>query len=872
MSEHDPTVAMAVPGGGGERQFRPGDRLGDRFVIVQFMARGGMGEVYEAIDQHLQGKHIALKTLRVEMVDNAEMRGRFEREVLLAREVNHRNVCPTYDLCRLEGPRGMVLCLTMKLLRGESLAARLSRLGPMGPEAALPLVRQMAAGLDAAHAAGVIHRDFKPGNVMVDYMTENPQVTITDFGLSRLYDGDQSLITSNVSGTRGYIAPELFDGRSASPASDVYAFGVVVYEMLTGRPPLTGVGSRDRSKRSDFGTGVPEAWDRMVTGCLEADPSQRFQSAGEAVGVLVGSRAGNRPAAVSPRRRWLWLAAAGVAAVAGGVWLGAARLDGLLHPLPQRRFVVLTAAGARGTAADAALVNNAIDSIDARLVRAESYVKDLLIIGPRDLSATQRSKRPEEISAAFGANLVLAVSLSAGGRRMGLELRDGAGKVLRQDGVRIDRAKLARIPEESAAAAARLLGVPEKLRAVKDREELAGVAGPVYQLFTDAEELRRQPNDAGLTAAVEKYQQALDGDPHFALGYAKLALAYARKHQLTHDVGALAMAERNAQLAIAHNPDSPTAVLSQAVVYLYSGRTEQALGSLSKALKLDPGNPELLLYEAAAYRDLNRGGDEENTYRLIIEQRPNFYVAYNELGLALYRQGRYAESATIFQQAAAVAPRQALPLTNLGVAYQLLGRKDDAMAAFRASLARAPSALAYLSLGNIWFEGGDYHKALESYEKARDLRPSDDLVWRNIGDCYGVLGDRTGMLKNYGSAAEIVSDKVKTNANNGPVWMTLAFYEAKLGHPAEAERDIGMAEVKGAADVQSQFLKAQALAVLGRKDEAIGVLVSCVRRGLAPVEVQLALDLKEIRSDRRYLQQVSNSQPSTSTEDKERAK
>ena len=802
------------------------------------------------------------------------MRASFEREVLLAREVSHRNVCPTYDLFRVDGPRGPVLCLTMKLLRGESLAARIHRLGPMAPESALPMVRQMAAGLDAAHAAGVIHRDFKPGNVIVEQAAENPQVSITDFGLSRLYEADHSLGIGRVAGTRGYIAPELFEGRSASPASDVYAFGVVLFEMLTGRQPLPKPGSREGVKPSATGVEIPPVWDRMVLGCLEADPARRFQSAGEALALLEPPSRSSRAAVARPRRRrWIWAVGAVAAAVAA-LLLGLPPLGVLLHPLPQRRFVVVMANASGQPQAGAALLNNIVDSIDARLVRAESYVKNLLIIGPRELTP-QKIRKPEDAVAAFGANLMLTVSMDRAAKTVRLELADPASrKVLRRVVLPVNSSGLGRVPEDAASTAARMLGVAERPRQWKDQDELAGLTAPVYQLFTDAEELRRQPNDTGLDQALEKYQQALDSNPHFALGYARIALAYMRKHQLAHDPGALALAEENAQLAIAHNPESPNAVLSQALVYLYSGRAQQALDATARALQLDPGNPEVLLYRGIAYRDLNRLRDEENTYRLIIQQRPNFYVAYNELGLSLYRQGRYADSATIFQQAAQVAPRQALPLTNLGVAYQLLGKKQDAIAAFRASLERAPSELANLSLGNMAFEAGDYRKALEYYEKARDLKPSDDLAWRNVGDCNAVLGNRQGMLENYGTAAKIVGDRLKTNPNLGRAWMTMAFYEAKLGHRAAAEADIATAEAKGAADVQAQFTKAQALAVIGRKAEAIDVLVSCVNRGLAPVEVQLALDLAEIRTDRRYLQRIPNSQPSTtnSKTDKERSK
>src|SRR5262245_4151415 len=161
-SEHDrvsgeTTTAACVT----KRRLKPGDKLADRFVIVQFLAQGGMGEVYEAADLHLQGKHHALKTLRSDVANDPAFHQRFEREVLLAREVNHPNVCPTYDLFEVHDSQGRLTFLTMKLLRGESLLARLERSGRMEPGAVLTIAKQMASALDAAHHCGVIHRDFK---------------------------------------------------------------------------------------------------------------------------------------------------------------------------------------------------------------------------------------------------------------------------------------------------------------------------------------------------------------------------------------------------------------------------------------------------------------------------------------------------------------------------------------------------------------------------------------------------------------------------------------------------------------------------------------------------------------------------------------
>lgn len=177
----------------------------------------------------------------------------------------------------------------------------------------------------------------------------------------------------------------------------------------------------------------------------------------------------------------------------------------------------------------------------------------------------------------------------------------------------------------------------------------------------------------------------------------------------------------------------------------------------------------------------------------------------------------------------------------------------EAGAAFRASLERAPTELAWLNLGNIAFEEGNYLKALENYGKARDLKPSDDLAWRNVADCQAALGNRKAVLENYGKAAEVMGEFLRTNPKKGSAWMTMAFYQAKLGRRAEAEAALEKAAAAGASSLQSQFIRAQALAVLGRKAEATAVLAECERRGLSPVEIELAVDLKEIREDPNWL-------------------
>jgi hypothetical protein len=201
---------------------KPGQNLIGRFIIVRYIAKGGMGEVYEAEDRLLQCARIALKTILPEVAGEPAFRERFEREVLLAREVGHPNLCPVHDIFHSEQPD--LLFLTMKLLAGETLSARLRASPAISQGEAMAILRQMAAGLRAIHDAGIVHRDIKPNNIMLEGSGPEVRLSITDFGLARARHTEQSLFGKGlVAGTPDYMAPELFAGGEPSQASDLFA-------------------------------------------------------------------------------------------------------------------------------------------------------------------------------------------------------------------------------------------------------------------------------------------------------------------------------------------------------------------------------------------------------------------------------------------------------------------------------------------------------------------------------------------------------------------------------------------------------------------------------------------------------------------------
>jgi tetratricopeptide (TPR) repeat protein len=300
--------------------FADGEVIAKRYLVRRFIARGGMGEVY-AVDDLELGIRVALKTILPELAGDDVMRERFRQEIHLARKITHPNVCRLFDLGI---HAGQVTFLTMELLEGETLHARIRRAGPLPEAEALPIVEQLAAALSAAHALGVVHRDLKSENVMlVATPSGSVRAVVTDFGLARSTEGHSVVQSGTLVGTAGYIAPEQLDGSGTGPPADLYALGVVLFEMATGRLPfeeenplataLARLRRRAPSPRR-FAHRLDRRWERAILRCLERDPSRRFADSGSLVAALKGR---------APPSKWPWAAAALVVAVlslAGVAW------------------------------------------------------------------------------------------------------------------------------------------------------------------------------------------------------------------------------------------------------------------------------------------------------------------------------------------------------------------------------------------------------------------------------------------------------------------------------------------------------------------------------------------------------------------------
>ncbi|MCP4663239.1 MAG: tetratricopeptide repeat protein [bacterium] len=321
-----PTTPLPPPtaGAGGEpggAVFSAGEVLANRYRIVRFIAQGGMGEVYEAEDLELH-ERVALKTISAQQGADETVVERFKREIHLARKVTHPNVCRIFDLGQHHPETGAgtppapaVTFLTMELLEGETLIDRLRRSKRLSTEEALPLARQIAAGLGAAHKAQVVHRDLKSENIYLVRDGDKTRTVVTDFGIARGAGGDDrfaALVTgAGIVGTPAYMAPEQVEGGEVTVAADVYAFGVVLYEMVTGRlpfesdNPLTTAVKRLKEPPPPPHIHVPDLdvkWEKTILRCLARAPGDRFATVEEAAEALAAKpvRPPRSPAVTPP--------------------------------------------------------------------------------------------------------------------------------------------------------------------------------------------------------------------------------------------------------------------------------------------------------------------------------------------------------------------------------------------------------------------------------------------------------------------------------------------------------------------------------------------------------------------------------------------
>jgi serine/threonine protein kinase len=758
--------------------FQAGQIVAKRYSVLRYISCGGMGEVYEAKDLDLElTETIALKTLLPAVADSESMIAHFKREIALSRTIAHPNVCKVYDLDRHDERGRSTLFLTMEFLAGETLEARLKHSGAMREAEMLPLLMQMAAGLDASHKSGVIHRDLKPSNVMLVPKGDSIRVVVTDFGLARRFVGQEdptATITNAVVGTLDYMAPELMKGSPATFASDIYAFGIVVYRMATGSlpfaadTPMAGAFMRSSYPVPSPRTLAPEldkTWEDAILRSVDSDPSKRFASAGAFLGALM--EANNPPRNFAStflklpivQSRRLMLMGLGSLAVAVSliIWHELPEEGRRLSPEVQALYekgVADDAAGAwfAATKALGEAVRLAPGALQARARLAEAWVglemsekaaEEMLLVRRLDSSRLSRTDRLQieaidlSITREFKAAAAKYEQLAGAGVNVSVDLGRAYENADKPDEAIRSYLRAAEGPEHNPAAWLRL-GVlyARQSNAVKSNEAFAE-ADRLYQLTSNLE---------GLTEVLLQH-----GIAENTRGHLQVASAFLRKAFDTARLAGNVQEEINATLRLSTN------------AYL-AGNTADAdqyardALSMARSHHLDAMAIRGLINLGNAYRRKQDVARSEQYYRdgldLARQTRSTHLTALSLISLAglhdEIRQPetavREAQEALTFYQTNRFAKESIQCLTIIARAKRDEGDYHGALLSFRGLLQmaergqdRAQLALTHEGIGTILFRQERFPEALEEYRKSLELAPDEEHVGYANLECANTL-------------------------------------------------------------------------------------------------------------------------------------
>jgi Flp pilus assembly protein TadD/TolB-like protein len=826
---------------------QPGTRLGI-FEVLGPLGAGGMGEVYRARDTRL-GRDVAIKVLPESFARDPARAARFEREARLLAAINHPAIGAVYGAEEF----GSLRCIIMELVPGETLTERLAR-GPIPLEEACDLARQIAEALEAAHERGVIHRDLKPSNIKV---TPEGKVKVLDLGLAKAIEmpsADEGLSDTptmtmeqtqegTILGTVEFMSPEQARGKPVDKRTDIWAFGCILYEMLSRRRAFSGETVTDVlaaivSTEPDW-TRLPAATPprlrELLERCLQKDANKRLRDIGDARNeidqALEESQPGSTPVRAA-RRRWL---AAGVVLIglvaASAIWLRFRPAPATPIGLPERKqLAVLPFSNLTGDENARIMGVGLVEMVSVRL----SGLPGLQVVTPSAVvAAADRNKEVLTTARELGANLIVVGTF----QRQGDKVRITYRVVDVRNGLQIAANTL-------DGSASDLFSLQDTLADVvaKDLHFQGARPRSTVSPGLDADQQARYLQAIGLLQRYDRrdsVERALGilkvlaterpkaAPVQAALGRANLALLPFTKDPTLAD-RAIAAADAARSL----DPALPEVDVIVGETLLATGRAKEAVEAFRHALAANSEDFQALLWLGRA---LEKTGDDqgaEAALRKAVSLQPSSFAAYNHLGALYYHRGRYRDAAQMFRKATKAAPDSYRAFNNLGGASTMACDFSVANEAYRKALALQPNnagAASNLGLNLLWT--GHYAEATSLLETAVKLAPNDFRVWGNLGDAY--RGERRAekAAEAYARALALAREYLRLNPRDTQAHQTVATSLAKTGHAAEAQEPMRQALLADPKDPEILANAATIAALADRKEDALDWLRKAVDAG-----------------------------------------
>jgi serine/threonine protein kinase/tetratricopeptide (TPR) repeat protein len=740
-----------------------GSTFAGRYQIIEELGKGGMGKVYRVLDKKLK-EEIALKLIKPEIAKDKKTLERFHNELKLARKISQRNVGRMYELMEENG----IHFITMEYVPGEDLRSSIRRFGQLPVGKSISIANQICEGLAEAHRLGVVHRDLKSNNIMID---KEGNVRIMDFGIARSLEAKGITGAGVMIGTPEYMSPEQVEGKDVDQRSDIYSLGVILYEMLTGKVPFEGdtplsiaVKQKTESPLDPglYNAQIPDDLRRMILRCLEKDKEKRYQNTGELLSDLDNVQKGHVPAKrIFPKKRIkkdkkpriykknVLISTGVVAFLILFGWVGYKFFG---EPSTVIDSIAVLPFDLETENPDIEYLS---DGISESLINKLSQVSDLTVIS-RHSAFQYKGKSPniQKVGQELGVKSVLAGRIveRRDGLTISVELVDARkDKVIW--GEQYPQKKLSDIISVQEDISRE---ISEKLKLKltgEQRERLAKrYTGntEAYESYLKGRFYWNKRTEEGMRRGLEFFNEAIEIDPSYALAYAGLADSY--------------------NLLSRYSYSSPEEAMPKAIA------------AAKKALEIDDTLGEAYTSLAFAKRYYEFDWDAATIeYEKALKYTPGYATAHHWYAIHLSGLGRHDESSKEIKIAQKLDPLSIIINTNVAWMYYFARQYNHAIEQFQKSLEMDPNfAVTHLRLGRTLLQKGSYEEAIEQFQKAITLSGASTDMIAALGHAHAVSGNTAEAENILDQLLELSKEKYVSSYEIAVLYLGLDLKEKAL--------------------------------------------------------------------------------------------
>ena len=806
------------------------------YDILAKLGEGGMGLVHLANDNKLN-RQVALKFLpRLVSKDETE-RKRFKQEARSAALLNHPNIAQVYAIEEFQDE----LFIVLEYIEGDELK-ELVQEGRLTTDEQWRIALEIAEGIKAAHDKGIIHRDIKSRNIMIN---KSGTAKIMDFGLARVEGADQITKTGTTLGTTAYMAPEQLAGHEVDTRSDIWSYGVVLYELFTGKLPFQGayepaimyaIVEEDPIPVSDINKEIPSRIVHVIERCLEKEKEQRYQSFDDIINDLTAEA--TTPVSRTARAkittevhgeatntRYLIFSIVAVIVILFSIFFSNWIFSGPGIGVPDKRYIaVLPIENIGGNPELQAISVGLAETFSYRLSELEKY-EDSYWVTPAGEIRKENINSATQANKIFGVNLAIASTIQTFGdsTRLILELVD-ADKIRRLETVQVVVAteNFTLLEKDGIKAMLRMLDIqmsPEINQSLNIGDTSDPEAYAYYLRGRAALQMYSTPDS--LKMAVGLFKRSIALDPEFTLGYSGLGESYWRLYQDTGEVPYVADAEDALNEALRLNDELAPVQTLLGILKSGTGNNEQALQIFKKALEIDPKYTAALRGLAGAYDEMGDTEKAVETYKKAIELKPNYWEGHKDLAIYYLSSGEFENAIEEFAKVTQITPKNSSAYSNLGAAYLYDGQNDKAKEMFVKSMSLEKNPVAANNLAYLYFTGGKYEQAAEMYEVVLQDYPNRYQYWGNLAVAYEYSGDSEKSLEAYLTAIDRAKEQLEVNPNNAEMLADLGAYYSDVRDTSQSLEYMNRALKIDSSNIMVRERAVSTYESLGMREEAL---------------------------------------------------